>query len=163
MPSVHGAYRPDAPIVPELAAGAVVVGPAGPGVRVLLLHLEDEDRWCFPKGHVDPGESLAGAALREVREEAGLEHVELDREIAEVTYRFFSPKRGLNIHKTSVYFLGRTSESSVRTEPIFDRYEWAPLARARELVAYDTDRSVVDGATAALDAVRAPPKLAREK
>ena len=56
-------YRPDAAIVPELAAGAIVVH--DPSGEILLLHELEEDRWCFPKGHVDPGESLGAAALRE--------------------------------------------------------------------------------------------------
>ncbi len=163
MPPAHGAYRPDAPTVSELAAGAVIVSGGEPGARVLLLHVADEDRWCFPKGHVDPGESLAGAALREVREETGLEHVELGPEIGEVAYRFFAPQRGLNVHKTSVYFLGRTAESTVRSEAIFDRHAWVPLARARRLVAYETDRSIVDRAARALEEAPDSARPVRKK
>lgn len=46
--------------------------------RVLLTQREDFEVWCLPGGGVDPGESLAQAAIREVREETGLE-VELVR------------------------------------------------------------------------------------
>jgi ADP-ribose pyrophosphatase YjhB (NUDIX family) len=46
--------------------------------RVLLTQREDFPVWCLPGGGVDPGESLAQAAVREVREETGLE-VELER------------------------------------------------------------------------------------
>ena len=137
-------YRPEAPIVPELAAGVVIFGV--PDGKVFLLHQADEDRWCLPKGHVDPGESLASAALREVREEAGFEHVELEEELREVAYRFYHPRRALNIHKTVVYFLGRTSERTARLESTFDRSEWVDPAEAVRRAQYSTDREVLEAA-----------------
>ena len=48
------------------------------GQRVLLLHHRKLDRWLQPGGHADPGETSGEAvALREVREETGLENVHL--------------------------------------------------------------------------------------
>lgn len=41
--------------------------------KVLLTKREDYEVWCLPGGHVDAGESLARAAIREVSEETGLE------------------------------------------------------------------------------------------
>jgi ADP-ribose pyrophosphatase YjhB (NUDIX family) len=41
--------------------------------RVLLTRREDFHVWCLPGGHVDEGESLAEAAIREAREEVGLD------------------------------------------------------------------------------------------
>jgi 8-oxo-dGTP pyrophosphatase MutT (NUDIX family) len=84
-------FRPDRPVVAELAAGALVATPGGR--HVLILHLADEDRWCFPKGHVEPGESTETAARREISEETGLDSVELRGELATVTYRFYDPAR----------------------------------------------------------------------
>jgi 8-oxo-dGTP pyrophosphatase MutT (NUDIX family) len=135
-------YHPDAPIVPELAAGAILMH-ASQG-DLLLLHQRDEDRWCFPKGHVDPDESLSAAAVREVHEETGLSSVTLGEELGEVSYRFYDPKKGHNVHKTTVYFLARTSERSVRTEAIFDRHEWVNVKTALERVPYATDRSILE-------------------
>jgi bis(5'-nucleosidyl)-tetraphosphatase len=140
MPGANAPYRPGAAIVPELAAGAVVMRNA----EILLLHEIEEDRWCFPKGHVDPGESLEEAARREIREEAGLTDVELGPEVGEVSYRFFSPRRSANIHKTSVYFLGSSPASAVTLEAAtFDQFQWVSFQQARQLVTFDADRSIL--------------------
>lgn len=48
------------------------------GDRILLTKREDFEVWCLPGGMTDQGESLAGTARREAREETGLE-VELER------------------------------------------------------------------------------------
>ncbi len=134
-------FRADAPIVPELSAGAVVVHePTG---EFLLIHLADEDRWCLPKGHVDPGESLAQAARREIVEETGIDSVDLQEEIGEITYRFYRPGEGSNVLKTAIYFLAYTPTRSVRLEPIFDRYAWLAPEEALGTVTYETDRTVV--------------------
>src|SRR5579883_3333148 len=42
------------------------------GERLLLGHASRSPRWDIPKGGVEPGESLAEAARRELREETGL-------------------------------------------------------------------------------------------
>src|SRR5579884_976268 len=46
--------------------------------KVLLTKREDYHVWCLPGGHIDPGETFPQTAIREVREETGLE-VRLDR------------------------------------------------------------------------------------
>jgi len=46
--------------------------------KILLTKREDFEVWCLPGGAVDEGESIAQAAIREAREETGLE-VELTR------------------------------------------------------------------------------------
>ncbi|MGQ9675977.1 MAG: NUDIX domain-containing protein [Chloroflexota bacterium] len=56
----------------EQAGGIVLVGDR------LVLRRTDRGDWVFPKGHVEPGESLEEAAVREIREETGLEATVLD-------------------------------------------------------------------------------------
>ena len=60
--------------MPTLGAAAVVVDQG----KVLLIKRRDVEVWALPGGAVESGESLAQAAVREVREETGLE-IELTR------------------------------------------------------------------------------------
>src|SRR5690349_5032627 len=63
----------------------IVVRRAG---KVLLARRADFDVWGLPGGYVDPGESLAEAAVREVREETGLD-VQLSYLIGIYSYRYW--------------------------------------------------------------------------
>jgi 8-oxo-dGTP pyrophosphatase MutT (NUDIX family) len=146
MPSRSEPYRPSEPIVAELAAGAVLLDESNG--ETLLLHQRDEDRWCLPKGHVDPGESLGSAALREIREETGLSDVRLGPELDTVSYRFYQPTTRRNVYKTVVYYFAFTAERKARPEAIFDRAEWVDLVTARERVKFPTDTRVIDAALA---------------
>jgi bis(5'-nucleosidyl)-tetraphosphatase len=54
-------------------AGAVVFKLTDQGPRYLLVEASGKrDRWVFPKGHVENGETAADTAQREVGEEAGV-------------------------------------------------------------------------------------------
>ncbi|MET9642773.1 NUDIX hydrolase [Streptomyces syringium] len=64
--------RPQAPAPNSLvvAASAVVTDAHG---RILLQRRRDNDLWALPGGGMDLGDSLPGAAVREVKEETGLD------------------------------------------------------------------------------------------
>jgi ADP-ribose pyrophosphatase YjhB (NUDIX family) len=56
-------------VTPRVGANAAVFDEAG---RLLLVRREDNDYWALPGGHLDYGETLVQAAVREAREETGL-------------------------------------------------------------------------------------------
>jgi 8-oxo-dGTP diphosphatase len=69
----------------KAAGGVVWRAGAHDGVEVAVVHRPRYDDWSFPKGKLDPGEGWEEAALREVREEIGLECA-LGRELSPVAY-----------------------------------------------------------------------------
>ena len=78
-------HDPDAPpttsIVPS--ANVAVTNEAG---ELLLVRRSDSDNWALPGGAVDLGESLAQAAVRETKEESGI-----DCEITGLTGIYYDP------------------------------------------------------------------------
>jgi 8-oxo-dGTP pyrophosphatase MutT (NUDIX family) len=55
-------------------AGAIATQRTAGHLRFLLVQAKkDPTVWIFPKGHVEDGETSPDAALRELREEAGVE------------------------------------------------------------------------------------------
>ena len=69
------------------AAGAVITDAAGRVLLVLRGHEPHAGRWSIPGGHVEPGETPAQAAAREVLEETGLT-VRILRELGVVELRW---------------------------------------------------------------------------
>lgn len=58
---------------PLTHGGAVVYRETAAGPEFLLVEASRSKDWVFPKGHVDPGETPSQAAVRETREEAGID------------------------------------------------------------------------------------------
>ena len=59
----------------HISSGAVVIRPTESGREVLLLYQKNTDSWHLPKGTKRPNESVLETALREVKEETGVEIV----------------------------------------------------------------------------------------
>jgi len=62
-------------VTPRVGANAIIFNEAG---QTLLTRREDNGLWCIPGGHLDMGESIERAAIREALEETGL-NVEIER------------------------------------------------------------------------------------
>ena len=143
----------------ERSAGGVVVRHAQ-GRPLVLLIRDSYGHWGFPKGHLERGERADAAAIREVREETGLDAVSVVASIA--TIDWFFRFRGRLIHKNCEFFLMETAAE--RTSPQksegITACRWATLEEARRLIAYENARGVLLRAHALLaDGGSAPPSL----
>jgi 8-oxo-dGTP pyrophosphatase MutT (NUDIX family) len=102
----------------------------------------------LPKGHRDPGESDLQAAIREVREEGGVE-VELAGELGEI--RYWYSRGGRSVPKTVIFFLfyyaaGDPADHDHEVEEA----RWMALRDARTKLSYAGEREIIDRALAAL-------------
>jgi 8-oxo-dGTP diphosphatase len=107
--------------------------------RVLLIRRKHDPfagAWAIPGGFVDPGETLAAAAVRELREETGIDDVTLEQLAA-----FGDPGRDPRGWTVSVAFLARVSAGTEATAAD-DAAEagWHPLDELPRPLAFDHDK-----------------------
>ncbi len=135
----------------ETSAGGVVYR-VEEGEPKFLLIRDSYRNWGFPKGHLEQDERPDAAALREVREETGLDALNLDGEID--TIDWFFRFRGRLVHKVCHFYLMRTD--STRTVPQREEgitaCRWAPFDEAVRLVSYANARHVLSRANAMVQA-----------
>lgn len=126
------------------AAGGVVMRGSGDAVEVVLTGRTSDRTWVFPKGTPDAAETIAETALREVREETGLD-VEIVRPIGTVEYWFAVP--GERVHKVVHFFLMTATGGDLsRHDHEYDEVRWVPVPEARRLLSFDTYREILDRA-----------------
>lgn len=126
----------------ERSAGGVVVRGADGATRVLLIR-DPYENWGLPKGHVEPGEAARDAAVREVREETGLDDVVVEDEIATIDWYFRHDEQV--VHKFCTFFLMRSERGEAvpeRDEGITDCV-WVGLDEVADHITYDNARAVV--------------------
>ncbi len=123
----------------EKSCGAIVFYRSKPLTKVLLVKNRNSRYWSFPKGHIEKGENEFQTALREVKEETGLD-VKLYGNCRQVSdYNPFG-----KIEKRAVFFLAETKTDNVviQKEEI-DCYTWATFQQAEKLCSYEDDKKLI--------------------
>ena len=118
---------------------------------MVILHRRVPVLWALAKGTPDSGETLEETALRETREETGLE-VEIETPIGSI--RYFFVRGATRFHKTVHFFLMRPIGGALELhDREFDEVRWAPVAEALALLTHATERSMVERAVKLIDGV----------
>jgi ADP-ribose pyrophosphatase YjhB (NUDIX family) len=134
----------------QLSAGGVVVR-SGEIVELCLIKPAGRSVWALPKGWVESGETHEMAALREIREETGIEGA-IDSDLDSIEYWFFSREDKVRIHKVVHFFLVRfvSGDTSQHDHEVAEA-AWFDLEGALDRMTYPNERQIVRKAMALLD------------
>ncbi len=137
----------------QVSAGGAVLRKTSDGLEVALISVGQPPRWQLPKGLVDAGETPEAAALREVKEEAGIDatHAGL---IDKVEY-WYQSKRGnerIRYHKFVNFFLMWYDSGDVSLhDHEVNEARWFPVSDAIQALAFRSERAIVQRAVELAD------------
>ena len=124
------------------------------GLKVFLIHQYGSGGdmlWTFPKGRGEEGEAPIETALRELKEETGLEMQSYDeKKMVNTSYSFM--RSGELIEKTSTYFIGHVSNPKFQIQELeVKEAGWFPTDEARDKITFPDQKKLLDTALSFLD------------
>lgn len=134
----------------EVSAGGVVYRRTDHGVEVLICRTSTNQKWVLPKGLIDPGESVTQTAIREVREEVGVNTRIVT--VLDPAEHYTFTRGDMRVFKTVHYFLmeyesGNEADHDHEMEAVL----WTTMDQALNMLAYESARSVMRRAKAKLE------------
>ena len=126
----------------EKSCGALVYRKYHGNTEILLIKHINSGHWSFPKGHVEEGETEIETAMREIKEETGIDVI-IDQSFREIVT--YSPRR--DTYKAVVYFIAKAKNTDYtpQEDEIAD-IKWVEISRAGSVLAYENDKSIVNKA-----------------
>jgi len=137
----------------QISAGGVAYREQDAGIEIALISVGDDNRWQLPKGLVDKGEATEHAAVREVREEAGIDSEVIER-LDKVEYWYFwnEDAQRVRYHKYVYFYLLRYKSGDVQDhDREVNEARWFKINDSINVLAFDSEKKIVEKARELLE------------
>jgi transcription antitermination protein NusB len=136
----------DEAIEKETSAGGVVYHLEDDKYRIALV-LNSYNKWALPKGHIEKGETIEQAAVREISEETGLKKIDIKTAIGDIEYKIKQPKK-TTIVKTVHFFLASSEGDKLikQDTPENIDVQWFTPQEAHKKIGYENTRAILEKA-----------------
>lgn len=130
----------------QFSSGGVVYRKRDNLTEIILLTRAEGKIFCLPKGKIEGDETLKEAALREIKEEAGINGV-IEEHLGRIKYWFYSEEEMARINKTVDFYLiryvsGDVSDHDTDAEDV----RWMPVEEALKIMTYPSERAIAEKA-----------------
>ena len=125
-------------IVREPTSGGIVFRMTRDGKDIEILLIQDsKNRWTIPKGHIEQGETAKQTAIREIGEEAGLQHIQVLTWLGKIHFKYRRLDR-LVLMTTQVYLVREIDNTEMPTkEKWMNGIKWFKFNDALEAIEYE--------------------------
>lgn len=126
------------------SSGAIILREIEGKLKIALAHRSRASKaWVLPKGHVEKGETLEQAALREIYEETGLDNVQLIQHLGTILRE--SVKKNGDVEQKTIHlylaYAPSNSPSHAPSDKGFTDVGWFSPAEAIELLPYESEQA----------------------
>jgi 8-oxo-dGTP pyrophosphatase MutT (NUDIX family) len=124
-------------VVHETTSGGIIYRFDKDNKVEILLIQDAKNRWTIPKGHVEPGEEPRQTAEREIKEETGLQEMDVLSWLGKVNFRYrrVSTLVLMTMHIYLVHARGKTNE--LKPEEWLNGIKWFPVNDALDKMEYE--------------------------
>jgi ADP-ribose pyrophosphatase YjhB (NUDIX family) len=125
-------------VVREQTAGGIVFRRSKKGEDIEILLTQDaKDRWTIAKGHIEEGETAKECAEREVREETGLQRMEVMSWLGKIHFRY-RRQQSLVLMTTQIYLIRALDDADALTkEDWMNGIGWFKVNEALDMIEYE--------------------------
>lgn len=135
--------------VEQISAGGAAFRSNKSEIEFAIVSVNPSRRWQLPKGLIDAGETPEIAAVREVREEAGID-CEIVEKIETIEYWYFGTNKGerVRFHKLVHFFLMKYAGGDIKNhDHEILEVRWMRADRAVEKLAFKSEKDVIEKAS----------------